>query len=403
MLRIADIPENSCFGCGACVAVCSTGALSMRIDSWGFLRVNITESHCNACGMCLKVCPIAVRIPANRMRFPVIYASWSDSPEVRTVASSGGVALSISLELIKSSYVVCAAMFDREFRTVYHSLAAHPRSVLRMTGSKYIQSDFSTALKEIIDTKPKKVLLVGTPCQIHAARNVFRVMNIHDSDFYLMDFHCHGVPSYLLWWSFLDSVYPETGRPVHVNFRFKVTSWEDFHCRIVGEKGVHSTLHRDSIFYQFYLANYFLRASCYRCLLTSTSSADLRLGDFWGRMFKGDKLGVSIAVPFTEKGIHLIESNSDLVVQSLPVAEWHVSQHRVKKQVLRIPSDNNIAFKAIRNGVDIRTIYKKHLRLKMLARKVKRLPNDILRMLISGHYESVGAFIRRVTSRGWSP
>ena len=47
--------------------------------------------------------------------------------------------------------------------------------------------------------------------------------------------------------------------------------------------------------------------SCYECLWRKSSTADIRVGDYWGKRFSDNQEGVSMVVVFTEKGEKAIE------------------------------------------------------------------------------------------------
>jgi len=46
--------EDKCFQCGACTAVCPTGALSIRRPE---MEVIFDKSKCSACELCVMACP----------------------------------------------------------------------------------------------------------------------------------------------------------------------------------------------------------------------------------------------------------------------------------------------------------------------------------------------------------
>ncbi len=46
--------EQRCTHCGACTAVCPTGALAINRRS---MEVNFDSSKCSACELCLRACP----------------------------------------------------------------------------------------------------------------------------------------------------------------------------------------------------------------------------------------------------------------------------------------------------------------------------------------------------------
>ena len=55
---IPAIYRESCTGCGACVEVCPSRALSLEDN-----RVRMQEEFCEECGFCAAECPVnAIRI-----------------------------------------------------------------------------------------------------------------------------------------------------------------------------------------------------------------------------------------------------------------------------------------------------------------------------------------------------
>ena len=49
--------ENSCVHCGACTAVCPSGALQMDKQSW---NLTFDREKCLICELCVKACPLKV-------------------------------------------------------------------------------------------------------------------------------------------------------------------------------------------------------------------------------------------------------------------------------------------------------------------------------------------------------
>jgi ferredoxin len=49
--------ENECVHCGACTAVCPSGALEMDKVSWS---LDFNKEKCLLCGLCVKACPLKV-------------------------------------------------------------------------------------------------------------------------------------------------------------------------------------------------------------------------------------------------------------------------------------------------------------------------------------------------------
>ena len=56
--------EEMCYQCGACTAVCPTGALDIERPS---MRVVFNSDKCSACELCVKACPTrAMTVSFNR-------------------------------------------------------------------------------------------------------------------------------------------------------------------------------------------------------------------------------------------------------------------------------------------------------------------------------------------------
>jgi len=56
--------EEICYQCGACTAVCPTGALNIERPS---MRVVFNSDKCSACELCVKACPTrAMTVSFNR-------------------------------------------------------------------------------------------------------------------------------------------------------------------------------------------------------------------------------------------------------------------------------------------------------------------------------------------------
>lgn len=49
--------ENECVHCGACTAVCPSGALGMDRQSW---NLTFDKEKCMVCELCVKACPLKV-------------------------------------------------------------------------------------------------------------------------------------------------------------------------------------------------------------------------------------------------------------------------------------------------------------------------------------------------------
>ena len=51
------IDEDQCVHCGACTAVCFSGALSMNRETW---TLDFNLENCVVCGLCVSACPLRI-------------------------------------------------------------------------------------------------------------------------------------------------------------------------------------------------------------------------------------------------------------------------------------------------------------------------------------------------------
>ena len=73
-------------------------------------------------------------------------------------------------------------------------VAENQLELIPSIGSKYIQSHTESAFSSF--KRGQKYVIVGTPCQIDSLRKNLQRLKI-EQDYILIDFFCHGVPSYL--------------------------------------------------------------------------------------------------------------------------------------------------------------------------------------------------------------
>ena len=207
-------------------------------------------------------------------------------------------------------------------------------------GSKYVQSRIGDTYREALEflKQGRKVLFSGTPCQIAGLRKFLR----KDYDHLLtVDFICHGVPSPGVWQRYLSELREElraergVGKntvplsmdelPVitGISFRDKTNGWKKFGflLRYVASEAAPNTVSSSAIkeekeflqpfsenpFMRGFLADVYLRPSCYACPAKSgKSGSDITIADFWGidkidPKYDDDK-GCGLIFINTEKG-----------------------------------------------------------------------------------------------------
>lgn len=298
--------KEQCTGCSACISICPEKAVEMQLDELSKTYAVINMDKCISCGMCKKVCP------ANNMpeltKSSSCYAIWSKNEEYHTKCASGGIATGFAERIINEGGVVYGVRFNKDLDLVFDN--TDNVDYCEFLGSKYVQADVGTIYSNVQDqlNKDKKVLFVGTPCQIGGLKNFLK----KDYDnLVTVDLICHGTPpvSYLK-----EHVKSITDKKItDISFRGE----RDFFFSLYNNKNCIYTkkCHEDSYFTAF-LDGLIYRDNCYSCKYARPERvADITIGDFWGldktTMSKKHNGRISLMLVNSKKGKAFFDTVKD--------------------------------------------------------------------------------------------
>ena len=393
MGNISEIKD--CYGCGVCAMVCGKKIIGIGLNKEGFYEPRVVDpDRCVGCGLCLDVCSFLQEEPSLRRTEIYSYAAWSKDEAVRRKCSSGGVGFEVGRTLIGKGYKVCGVRYDAERARAEHYIATTVEELIPSIGSKYIQSYTVDGFQAV--NRKEKYLVTGTPCQIDSFRRYIRKFNVEDN-FVLMDFFCHGVPSMRLWQKYLQEVEKLTGDVTYVSWRNKFTGWHDswamaidgkehgekvdwhdsYNLLIRGKKSFfNSRLSQGDVFYNLFLGDFCCNRACQKnCKYKyDRSSADIRIGDLWGRTYRKNEDGVSALVAFTEKGNMLIQQmNCELKEHPFEV----VAEGQMKENA-HTAYLSSIAWKMLHSPKTYSLTDWKRL---IIAEKILQLPKKLVRKI----------------------
>ena len=328
------ISDKTCFGCGMCVTICPKKAIHLKLNVDGFYCPTLVHAEeCNGCGLCTKVCSY-IDSQKNSNSSPLrAFGAWSLDHEVRKKCSSGGVAFELGRYLLSQGYKVCSVRFNAAKNRAEHYIASSINELISGTGSKYIQSYTIDAFKSI--NRKEKYLIIGTPCQIDSFKKYASLYRC-EKNFVFVDFFCHGVPSKFIWDKYVAEAERTVGKITYASWRNKFNGWHDsWSIGINGHKVendkndqltygqliretetyIDSRFTQGDIFYRMFLEHHCMSKACHEdCKFKKYySSADIRLGDFWGKTYTKNEEGVSAVLCFTEKGEEILK-NSNLTL-----------------------------------------------------------------------------------------
>lgn len=303
-----------CCGCGACVAACPQGALTLRLNEDGFYTPVTDLQKCNYCGLCLNVCQKFSNnyydVSKQFTALP-LYAAWSNDEQSRLKSSSGAVAYELALYGLENGYKIAGAVYDGASGKVNTVIADTKEKLEGLRGSKYVQSFTADAFGAIAQSKDKFIFF-GTPCQVMGLKLLARAGKFEDR-ILTVDFFCHGVGSIKMLDACLNAVAPAGTDGRKVYFRHKKEGCGPYTMLIQCGKEEITLQENKNPFYALYFSDLFLGEACYNCRAKkSFDFADIRLGDFWGDSLTEEGKGVCAVCTATQKGTRFIEDLTKL-------------------------------------------------------------------------------------------
>lgn len=371
-----------CCGCGACVSVCKHQAVTVCRNEKGFQHYKIDADKCINCGLCKSVCPMSEVTALDMQNSLALYSIKSKDDRILSGSASGGIGAVLAQKFIEEDLSVCGCVYDTTTDSAKHVIANKEEiNIVKLfQGSKYIQSETAEAIKElVIQAKNSKIAFFGTPCQVAGINNVLNKYSLRDNAI-LIDLICHGVPTYHLWEKYLKDLNESKNIGLHpqINFRDKRYPWHKRSISVIGNGKRYVKNDRKDDFYALFRRGLGNMPSCFECPYREKSSADIRIGDYWGDRYLKDKQGVSMVIANTARGKALIDSVENCSVKEFDLKEyWRIQapynppKHFFYEQLIKELKDEEIKLHAIRKKYC--TYYDRLEVATEFAHKLKRL------------------------------
>lgn len=270
-MLICDV--SKCTGCCVCMNICAKDAIVFKDDGTGRKIAEINESKCIECGACKRICPANNDSIYNEPK--KCYAAWSKNTDYQKTSASGGISAGFADYIINNNGAVFGTRFDGT--DLIFDMAYKPNMIKKFSGSKYVQAfagDVYTRVKKELNNK-KRVLFVGTPCQVEALNNY---LNNDYDNLITVDLICHGVPPITYLKEHVKSI---TNEPVN-NITFRGV--DDYYLTLYSDnKKVYSKKSQLDTYYTAFSDGLIMRDNCYECKYACINRvSDITIGDFWG-------------------------------------------------------------------------------------------------------------------------
>ena len=381
--------KSNCSGCQACFNICPVNAIQMQEDEQGFLYPLIDDMLCTHCSQCESVCP-AIYFTAEKNAALSAYGCYSKDTSELMSSSSGGVFALLARKILSEGGAVCGAAFDENQR-VFHILIDDESQLIRLKGTKYVQSEIGncfTIIKTHLENG-QKVLFSGMACQVEGLKNFLG----REYDYlYCIDLICHGVPSPGIWKQYLKEI-AGANTVKSVSFRNKTKGMDSISVDYTLSNGETITEpYKDSLYIKGFLQNIIVRPSCFDCIFKGDNRcSDLTIGDFWSmKEYHPDAYqdkGVSAVIIRTEKGKDLFKKVRPKMI-TVPstvdkISLWNeclnqsVLPHPIRDDFFKIWRKNSV-MELLKEYTEIQYIQSKHGR-NSFSRQLRRIINRVIR------------------------
>ena len=313
--NVDEMNKNRCTGCRACEQICPVGAISMIQNEEGFIEPKVNKDKCINCGKCVQKCP---QLNEKELKNELdVYAVKLKNSKEQLESSSGGAFVAIAKEVLKDGGVIYGCAFSENLEAK-HIKVDNEKDLIKLKGSKYVQSDTGATFKEvkIFLENSRMVLYSGTPCQI-AGLKAF--LGKEYKNLITVDFICHGVPSPKLFKKYKEWLEKKNKAKLnYYNFRDKEKNLWGLNSKMIFSKnGKNVEKYQKATldpYYKSFLKGYTYRECCYNCLYANPNRiSDFTIADYWGiekehPEFQDEK-GVSMLMVNNEKAKRLFEKN----------------------------------------------------------------------------------------------
>lgn len=193
-------PDEDCILCGLCTRACAelVGVNAINFANRGVLRKVTTpydsfSEDCVGCGACAMVCPTkskrlrahsypTLEEDATRINEQFLKGTSDSNIGFYTTMFSGksiyggqdgGVATALLVSGMQKGMFDAAVVVKRkEGYEVQAVVAENIDDIVSAKGTKYLRAKMLPVLTDLIDKGKTKIAIVGTPCEIRAARRI---------------------------------------------------------------------------------------------------------------------------------------------------------------------------------------------------------------------------------------
>lgn len=302
--------QEFCVGCGLCE---SLGKAKCSVNDKGYMTPISGDEK-----WLMKTCPAGgsqtkSMDPTNVWgRAIEVFYGWSNNPEVRRNASSGGIISEIAVFLLQEKKVDGIIHVESNKQNVTETktvISCTPEEVYSRCGSRYSISHPLEIMNKL--DFHKRYAFIGKPCDVTALKNFLRDNGQYRKIIpYTLSFFCAGLPSKHAQKELLSKL--ECNECV--SLRYRGDGWPGLTTAVAKDGSVHSMDYNSS--WGKILGRDVMKM-CRFCIDGIGEAADISCGDAWYLTAEGtpdfsEKEGRNVVFARTETGLAVLEKMKEL-------------------------------------------------------------------------------------------
>ncbi|MCA9412132.1 MAG: Coenzyme F420 hydrogenase/dehydrogenase, beta subunit C-terminal domain [Candidatus Omnitrophica bacterium] len=308
-----------CIGCGACYYACDQGVISLENVEDAGIRPRFHGDGCGTCTRCLSFCPgntvdgdLMTEGRPKTTEFDhefgqtlEIWQGYASDPEIRHLASSGGLLSALSLYCLEKggmNRVVHSGMDPEKPWLNKTQTSVNREDILSKTGSRYAPSSPCDSL-DLIEKGEGLSVFIGKPCDAATVCQLAtEKVELGEKLGVVLSFFCAGTPSTRATLDLLDSM--DIPREEIDTLRYRGEGWPGgFKVRYRNREKEKFMTYKDS----WGTINRYRPLRCTICPHGLGRVADLSCGDAWNDYddTRQDE-GQSIVLVRTERGRRIL-------------------------------------------------------------------------------------------------
>ncbi len=183
-LKKEVIDSGYCILCGACAAFCNKMEIADTPQLKSPCILDTGSTRCGEQGLCYDNCPMVLQQKPEYIHgekgdpelgyHTKIVAARSKKPEILEKAQDGGTVTTLLYVALENKLIDGALVVDKDdkWKTI-PKLITTTEELEKTAGSKYTVCPNALLLGKVLkNLELRDVAIVGTPCQIHAVRNL---------------------------------------------------------------------------------------------------------------------------------------------------------------------------------------------------------------------------------------